>query len=213
MIRRQAQQLELSPSEAQELAREARLSAVRLLRVGRRLELSGREVAERLGLLAGTLRAWEYRWRVDRLSSAARGRPACRELPRAQRQTALWALQRTRGRIGVKQLMLLVWPPVPRSALCDLKARWRYAAHRRGGKLCGEVEWLRAGAVWALDWTDPDAPPESPYTKLLVVRDLASEWHLLSLPCPAESGEMVTHELSRLIAKHGAPAVVKRDNG
>lgn len=213
MIRRQAQHVDFPPREAQELAREARLSAVRLLRCGRRLGLTGREVAERLGLLAGTLRAWEYRWRLDRLASAARGRPVCHELPRAQRQTALWALHRTRGRIGVKQLMLLVWPPVPRSALCDLKARWRYAAHRRGGKLCGEVEWMRAGTVWALDWTDPDSPLEAPYTKLLVVRDLASEWNLLSLPCAGEDGGLATRELERLIARYGPPAVLKRDNG
>lgn len=72
---------------------------------------------------------------------------------------------------------------------------------------------LRAGAVWTLDWMDPDPPLEAPYTKLLVVRDLVSEWNLLSLPCAGEDGGLATRELERLIARYGPPAVLKRDNG
>lgn len=210
---RQARFGEHSSSEPVEAAREARLSAVRLLRLGRHLGLASPEVAARIGMRAGTLRVWEYRWREDRLAARALGRPACREVPRAQRQTVLWALHASGGRIGVDQLMLLVWPPVPRSGITDLKARWRYAVHRRGGRLCGQVEWLRAGAVWALDWTKPEQAVEGLYPLLLVVRDLASGSNLLSRPCLAESGDTAVRELERLIAKHGAPAVIKRDNG
>lgn len=210
---RQAQIGEGSAWERLEAMREARLSAVRLLRFGRRLGLSSPQVAERIGMLAGTLRVWECRWREDRLVVRSLGRPASREVPRAQRQTVLWALHATSGRIGVKQLMQLVWPPVPRSAISDLKARWRSAAHRVGGRLCGKVEWLRAGAVWALDWTEPEQAIEGVYTRVLVARDLASGSNLLSRPCLAESGVTAVRELEGLIAKYGPPALVKRDNG
>lgn len=109
--------------------------------------------------------------------------------------------------------MQVTWPPAARSALSDLKARWRYAAHRRGGRLCALLEWTRAGTVWAMDWTDPDASLEGQYTKILVVRDLASGRLLLSLPCERESGRIVARELRVLILRYGAPAVLKEDNG
>jgi hypothetical protein len=200
-------------SELVEASREARLSAVRLLRLGRVLEMTCLEVAGCLGVRAGTLRKWEGRWRETRLAARPLGRPACRAVPRAQRQAVLWALHATSGKIGVDQLMLLAWPPVPRSAIVDLKARWRYAAHRRGGKICGKVEWLRAGAVWALDWTEPEEPIEGIYTRVLVVRDLASGRNLLSWPCLCESGKVAVRALERLIAKYGPPGLLKRDNG
>jgi hypothetical protein len=212
-MRRLAARIEIDPGEAPETAREARMSAVRLVRAARNSGIPRVEVARDLGVLPRTLLAWERRWRVDRLEARRRGRPRCRELSRTQRQAALWALRETGGHLGVGGLMQVVWPPAARSALRELKERWRYAAHRRGGRLCGRLEWTRPGSVWAMDWTDPDAPLESRYTKILFVRDLASGLVVLSLPCEREQGEVVARELWTLIRRHGAPAVVKEDNG
>lgn len=188
------------------------MSAVRLVRWGRRYGRTRVEVAGDLWMWERTLRDWEQRWHKDRLRAFPCGQPR-RSLSRGQREAALLALRETRGRVGVKQLMQAVWPPAPRSALVDLKARWRMAAHRRGGRLCALLVWTRAGTAWAMDWTDPDASLEDLYTKIFVVRDLASGKLLLSLPCERESGPIVARELRRLALKHSAPAVLKEDNG
>jgi hypothetical protein len=198
---------------ALERERDARMSAVRLVRMGRVLGLTRLDVALDLALGVQTLRTWERRWKSDRLAVQPLGRPRC-ELSRAQRQMGLWALHQTAGAIGVRDLMTLVWPPAPRRALEDLKRRYRNAVHRRGGRLCAKLRWTRAGVVWALDWTDPDGGAvEGMYTKILFVRDLASGRVLKSLPCVRESGRVVARVLEELIACHGPPAVVKVDNG
>lgn len=193
-------------------AREARLSAVRLVRWARRLGMTLAEVARELGMHERTLRAWARRWKSDRLEARKLGRSSS-ELSRDQRQSALWALHLTSGRIGLDELANVVWPRPTRRVLSDLKARWRRAVHRRGGKLCGLVQWSRAGTAWAMDWTDPDEPIDGGYAKVLSVRDLCSGKALLALPSVNERGEQVVRALRKLFAMHGAPLVLKEDNG
>lgn len=149
---------------------------------------------------------------IASLIRPARSRVSAR-FTRDQRQGVLWTLHRTSGRIGVNELMNVVWPSATRVSITDIKARWRYAAHRCGGRLCGLVQWTRAGSVWAMDWTDPDHALEGGYEKILSVRDLASGAALLALPSAVESGELVARELRRLVERYGAPAVLKEDNG
>lgn len=192
--------------------RDVRLSAVRLVRWAGRLGIDRAAVAGDMGMSVRTLREWERRWAADRLEARPRGRPRT-ELDRGQRQTALWLLHSTLGRVSVHDLQQCVWPPASRAALVDLKARWRYAAHRRGGRLSAHVVWPRAGSVWAMDWTNPDWPMEEGYAGIFVVRDLASGKQLLALPCMGESGKLVARELEILVARWGAPAAVKEDNG
>lgn len=202
----------LEAGRPREREREVRQSAVRLVRWARRFGIERHAVADRLGVFVRTLREWERRWRLDRLAACVLGRPRI-ELTRAQRQDALELLRASAGRIGVKELWKQVEGPAGRRALEDLKARWRYAAHRRGGRLCGVVEWLHAGTVWAADWTQPDCKIDGLYERVLVVRDLASGMCLAALACEREDGDQVARVLAILIQRHGAPAVVKRDNG
>lgn len=202
----------LAPDRAREREREVRRSAVCFLRWARRLGIKRRRVADYWRVSVGTLRDWERRWRADRLEARKRGRRRT-DLTRAQRQDALALLCVSGGRIGVEELKQQVEAPVTRSALVDLKRRWRHAAHRRGGRLCGVVEWLRAGTVWAADWTEPDCLIEGQYGRVLVVRDLASGMCLAALACECEEGDQVARLLALLIGRWGAPAVLKRDNG
>ena len=188
------------------------MSAVRLVRAAERLSIKQGDVAEALGMPGRTLRGWKLGWKRDRLSVRALGRPRM-ELSRSQRAQALEALNQSAGRIGVAGLMEKIDPRPARSALTELKKRWRYAAHRRGGSFCARLEWTRVGSVWAMDWTDPEMPIEGYFTKILVVRDLASGMNLLSMPCARERGQVAARELEVLIRRHGAPAVVKSDNG
>jgi len=195
-----------------EEVREARMAAVRYARWSHRCGETRAEVARDLGVEERTLRYWQERWRRDRLHVKARGRRRVL-LGRGQRREALDLLNGSEGRVGVLSLMAAVTPPAARSALSELKARWLYAAHRRGGKLCARLVWTRAGTVWALDWTDPEQALEGHFKKVLVVRDLYSGWNLLSLPCVRESGTTAARELAGLMARCGPPAAVKMDNG
>jgi hypothetical protein len=207
---------ELAMPDAQlaaDLAREARRAAVQLVRWGQLLGKSLTEVARDIGVLPATLRQWMRRWKLDRLEAKLVGRPPSRELDRERRQSVLAALHVTDGWISAKTMMQLVEPPAARSAVQDIKDRWHRAVYRRGGRLCARLSWPRVGSVWALDWTMPDAPVEGVYRRILVVRDLASGVNLLSLPCERESGKVAARELELLIRRHGAPAVVKSDNG
>ncbi len=94
----------------------------------------------------------------------------------------------------------------------DLLRRYRRAWRRRRPS-GSALHWTRPGTVWAIDFSEPPAPVEGSYARLLAVRDLASGYQLLWLPVPDESAATATSALEALFRKHGAPLVVKTDNG
>jgi transposase InsO family protein len=67
--------------------------------------------------------------------------------------------------------------------------------------------------VWATDFTEPPAPIDGLYPRLLLVRDLASGRQLLALPCLGESAGLVVVALRSLFHLWGPPLVLKMDNG
>ncbi len=69
------------------------------------------------------------------------------------------------------------------------------------------------GSVWAMDFTDPEVAIEGGYDRVLVVRDLASGTTLSTLATRGEIVRDVRAELERLFQEHGAPLVLKSDNG
>lgn len=76
------------------------------------------------------------------------------------------------------------------------------------------LEWLRPGAVWAMDWKTPPAPIDGRYVAVLVVRDLATGALLLAQPVPDTTGETTGRALDGLLVEHGPPPLVmKSDNG
>lgn len=95
---------------------------------------------------------------------------------------------------------------------------WRRRAHDLEDTGARAVlEWLIPGTVWATDFTrlDPDLTSQCSSSEglALVVRDLAAKRVLAVVPAHSENAEVVTRTLSRLIALHGAPLVLKSDNG
>lgn len=75
------------------------------------------------------------------------------------------------------------------------------------------LTWPRAGAVWAADFTEPPSPIDGLYPLILVVRDLASGALLLALPVPEATCPAVAAALEALFTQHGAPLLLKTDNG
>jgi transposase InsO family protein len=95
----------------------------------------------------------------------------------------------------------------------DLLRRYRRVWRMRQSRLTRILDWTRPGAVWAIDFAEPPQPIEGCYPRLLAVRDLASGYQLLWLPVPDETAQTAADALEGLFREHGAPLVLKSDNG
>ena len=91
----------------------------------------------------------------------------------------------------------------------DFRARWR-ATHRV--ERC-ELQWLRPGSVWAMDFSHPPHLIDGCFRAILNVLDLATHQQLLWLAVEHEDARTVIAALDDLFAAHGAPLVLKCDNG
>ena len=140
-----------------------------------------------------------------------RGRP-CKESP-FQRRLAVAEFLRDRGPgIGIPA-MRVAFPDVPPCELVDLRLDyWRvYRQHNR--VVLEELTWHSPGRVWAMDHTKAPTPVDGIYPKILAVRDLASGMQLAWLPVPDETADTTSKALHALFMEHGAPLVLKSDNG
>jgi transposase InsO family protein len=100
-----------------------------------------------------------------------------------------------------------------RREIQDLLRRYRRAWRRRRRLLTRRLHWTRPGSVWAIDFAEPPQPIEGRYARLLAVRDLASGYQLLWLPVLDEAAATAVAALTALFRQHGAPLVLKSDNG
>jgi transposase InsO family protein len=191
--------------------RAARAAAVAFVRWSGRLGLSLPEAADRLGLPPRTLQRWRVEWRRDRLRARGRGRPAVRS-PRPLRCRLLELIGLLGPAVGVPALQALC-PEMPRREVADLLRRYRRAWRRRHRLLGRVLHWTRPGSVWAIDFAEPPAPLEGRYARVLAVRDLASGFQLAWLPVPDEAAATTVAALESLFREHGAPLVLKSDNG
>lgn len=89
----------------------------------------------------------------------------------------------------------------------------RRACLRTSSFTVAKLDWRRAGAAWAMDYTKPDEPVEGGAVAILSVRDLASRYRLLELPVLHADAATTVLALERLFHEHGAPLVLKSDNG
>lgn len=169
------------------------------------------DAAARVGISAETLREWEAVWARDRMAIVARGRRV-ETVDRETRECVLGALQLMGPGLGLPTLQAM-FPEVARRELQELQTRYRDAFMIGGTFVVMALRWLRAGAVWAMDYTNPPTPIDGTYEKVLMVRDLASGAQLLSLPAEGESGRVTADALIALFLEHGAPLAIKSDNG
>jgi transposase InsO family protein len=105
------------------------------------------------------------------------------------------------------------FPGVARRELEDLQRRYREAHLKKSCVLVHALRWQRVGAVWAMDHTEPPSPIDGTYRSILVVRDLSSGMQLMALPLERASAGATIAALQALFREHGAPLVVKSDNG
>ena len=196
---------------ARQAERTARCSALAFARWMQGRGLTRSATAHRLGLSASALSRWAHRWKEDRMTLRPRGRPAG-DLDRETRAGILSVFS-LMGPHATLAALRDLFPEVARGALENLLERCRSVYRRRSRWLVHTLRWTRPGTVWAMDFTEPPAPIDGVYPRLLLVRDLASGRQLLGLPCPGESAGLVVAALRFLFRLDGPPLVLKMDNG
>jgi len=195
--------------EAEQRARERAVEHMRL-----RVEegATKREVAAALGLGVHTLGDWERHYLGGGIRAVRRGRRPMRSSPE-DRNDVISVLDYLGPQTGVETLKWLR-PGMARGEIRDILRRCREHYLREAGELeAEELEWLRLGAVWAMDHTEAPEPIEGELRAVLSVLDLASGAQLLWEGQVGPRGHLTAEMLRRLFLKHGAPLVLKADNG
>ena len=172
---------------------------------------TGAEAAGRLGLVARTTLEWEKRWTADRLAPRARGRPTAR-VSRDVRNALLTLFFLLGPDISLERLHEEI-PDISRAELRDLARRYRAQWRHGSARFISALRWRRPGRVWSMDFTQPPRPVDGIFPRILAARDLASGNMLEALPTLGESAEEACDLLRALILRHGAPLVIKTDNG
>lgn len=194
-----------------DLERRVRLDALDFRHFAATQGLTCVEAAAWLGVSSRTLRQWEQDLARAGLDAPARGRPVHRS-PRESRMAVLAWLREVGPGIGLPTLQSR-FIQIPRAELEDLLRRYRCVWLKRNERVMHVLHWQRPGAVWAMDFAETPASIDGVYPYLFAVRDLASGHQLLWQPVIDTSSTVVRAALSVLFTVHGAPLVLKSDNG
>jgi transposase InsO family protein len=158
-----------------------------------------------------TLRHWCGKL-LDRLGPACPlGRPRLRS-GRDRRNAVIAVLDELGPAVGVPMLREC-FPGMNRAELEELLKSYRQVWRERHREPLRRLHWPVVGRVWAIDYTGPLPPVDGRYPHLLAARDLTSGMQLLWRPLAAATGDNAAAALARLFVAHGAPLVLKTDNG
>jgi transposase InsO family protein len=167
--------------------------------------------AQHLWLAPRTLRQWRQDAHADNLRLRTLGRRILRA-PRQQRTAVIDLLNHLGPTIGMPTLRGC-FPHMPRAELTDLLQRYRRVWRSRYYQLLHVLHWQKPGVAWAMDFAQPPNPIDGLYPYLLGVRDLASGQQLLWLPIAHPTADEAILALAPLFVIHGAPLLLKTDNG
>jgi hypothetical protein len=117
-----------------------------------------------------------------------------------------------RPTISVRALFAAV-PGLPRNSTLAYLRRLRRIRRKRRRRFMRRLRWLVRGAVWAIDGTWLDAPVDGSGRRALVVVELESKDVLALRAVPGERAGATVACINDLVAAHGAPLVLKLDNG
>jgi len=170
-----------------------------------------RRLAAAVGVSDRTMRRWAQR--------AASGEPLVR--PRGRRSTpvaretrqALIGTMRKLGPCAGVAVLRALFRDVPYRVFAWLKRRFVRVLQRRKGWFRKKLDWRRPGAVWAMDFTHPEAQLPHGWDRLFLVRDLGSGAQLAAVPCRGERALPAILVLAALFARFGPPIVIKHDGG
>jgi transposase InsO family protein len=196
-------------NQRRRLEQDIRNDAVTVVQELRNEGMSVAAAADMMGLSARSARRWQQDW--DGAALRYRGRPQLR-CTAARAEEVVWFLHRRGPLLGMPSLRA-EFADVPGAELQDLLSCYRHlwlAAHPR---LVHVLHWHRAGAVWAMDFTELSRPIDGLYRYVFAVRDLASGRQLAWRPVLDMTEATAQAELQLLFTIYGAPLVLKSDNG
>lgn len=139
------------------------------------------------------------------------GRPVVHS-PREDRNAFLHLLDEYGPGVGLPTLKDC-FPDMLRAEQADLLRRYRRVWRERHRVPLRILHWTEPGRVWAIDFTEAATLIDGRFQYLLAVRDLASGRSLLWQPVEHATGANAAAMLATLFACHGAPLVLKSDNG
>lgn len=178
--------------------------------------LTYQQSAASLDLNARTLRRWLANDRAARIHvQSLRVQPLGRPVRRSscQERCAVLTLLMELGLGTGVPTLCECFPSMPRAELDDILRRARRVCRRRYHQTQRVLHWATPGSIWAMDFTEAPAPIEGLYPYLLAVRDLASGAQLLAWPLRTATAPEAIRALASLVARYGAPLVLKTDNG
>ncbi|HLW65128.1 MAG TPA: transposase family protein [Gemmataceae bacterium] len=189
-----------------------RLVRARAVRFAQRLKERGAsqaEVAQRLAIQDRTLRSWHVLDAEEAPQPLGRPLQSC---DATQQQAVFDVLKEIGPGLGLPSLRTY-FPDLARAELDDLLKDYRHQWRAANPRLLHRLHWQRAGAVWAIDFAEAPSLIDGCYGYVLAVRDLASGQTLLWQPVETLTAKVVVRELRLLFMLHGAPLVLKSDNG
>lgn len=133
------------------------------------------------------------------------------ELTSAQRQAIAERCRKHRN-TSIAALRRLI-PGLPRNTTAAYVHRLRRLRNRRNRRWARRPVWHLPGAVWAIDGTWLERPVAPFGRRALIVVELHSRKTLCLQSVPGERAAAAMSVLEDLIQKHGAPLVLKLDNG
>jgi hypothetical protein len=207
------------PSRRQRLQQDIRHETVAGYHTVHAQGLTLEQCGQVLHLAPRTLRAWQAHGRPATLGLVPVGRPRTRS-PLPVRQAILDYLKLTGPGVGVPSLQEH-FQDVARGELADLLARYRMVYRVRHAAYPRVLHGQTPGRVWAADFTAPSRyglaeslpPMAGCYPYVRAVRDLASGCMLTWQALPAVTAEVTSAVLACLFALHGAPLLLKVENG
>jgi transposase InsO family protein/DNA-binding XRE family transcriptional regulator len=168
------------------------------------------EAALDLGLSRRTLCQWEMRSMKGELCGKPRGRRVRRGSVQERNQVIAQLRDGGPG-LGVRPLGVL-FPRMARGEIVDIQGRFRRVWEKRHRVMVSRLTWTRPGAVWSMDHTRLPCLVDGSWKSALTVRDLASGSTLGFVPQDEKAGSVI-ETLDGLREEHGAPLVIKSDNG
>ncbi len=169
------------------------------------------EQAALLKLSPRTLRQWEYDQAKATSLPVLLGRPV-RRADVFERNQVIGFLDDLGPATGLPSLRFC-FPEMRRAELEDLLRRYQRVWRQRHKEAIRVLTWLVPGRVWAMDFAEAPQAIDGQFPYLLAVRDLASWQQLLWQPVLAADAESTCLALAALFERHGAPLVLKSDNG
>jgi len=188
-----------------------RAEAATLARAWQDQGVSAPAIAQLLDCPARTLRHWQHQWSVHGLQANALGRPHL-HCTLDESQAVIRFLHGHGPWVGMPTLTGQ-FAGLPAAELRDLLRVFRHLWVGQHPRERCVLHWHQVGTVWAMDFTKVQSPIDGIYPYVFAVRDLASGLQLAWRPVLDLEAATAQAELEVLFTIHGAPLVMKSDNG